>query len=183
MDGVNALYRLYPTADGWVFLAAPQPSEWEPLCRALRAATGGACDLAGDGRFGDAEQRRRGDKDLADLLAATLATRPATEWEATLIANDVACVEISQQSPSEFTIVNPAMTDNGFVTRVEHPVFGPHIRHGPMVTLSRTPGHGGPGSMPGQHTRKVLAELGYTDDEMTALRADKIINWPGADPS
>jgi crotonobetainyl-CoA:carnitine CoA-transferase CaiB-like acyl-CoA transferase len=27
-NGVNALYRLYPASDGWVFLAAPLESDW-----------------------------------------------------------------------------------------------------------------------------------------------------------
>jgi len=177
-NGVNALYRLYPASEGWVFLAAPLVSEWVGLCDALRQATGGRCDLAADARFADADARRRHDADLADAIGRVLATRSAGDWEKRLGAQDVACPEVSQLSLSEFTIRSPAMTANGFVEDVDHPLFGRHLRHGPMVTLSRTPGRGGPGSLPGQHTRQVLGELGYSETEMAALRAMGVIGWP-----
>ena len=35
MRGPNARYRIYDAADGWVFLAAPQPGEWDDLADAL----------------------------------------------------------------------------------------------------------------------------------------------------
>ncbi len=55
--GLSALYRLYDTADGWVFLAAPQEREWEPLCRALAPDA----DLAADTRFRTPAARRTND--------------------------------------------------------------------------------------------------------------------------
>ena len=30
--GLHALYRLYPTADGWCFLAAPEDRDWSARC-------------------------------------------------------------------------------------------------------------------------------------------------------
>ena len=47
--GYSARYRLYEAADEWVYLAAPRPGDWDPLCEALAAEV----DLAGDARFGD----------------------------------------------------------------------------------------------------------------------------------
>ncbi len=38
LHGLSARYRLYETADGWVFLAAPAPSEWDALATALGVA-------------------------------------------------------------------------------------------------------------------------------------------------
>ena len=178
VDGVHALYRLYPTAAGWIFLAAPLPSEWDDLCRALQESTGDTSLLFDDLRFADAESRRANDMALAGVLTTVFATRAAAEWESILTRHDVAGVEVSQQSLSEFTISSPSVIENGFVADVEHPRFGPHRRHGPMVTLSRTPGAVGPGSLLGQHTRKVLAELGYSEADMTSLRAKGIVNWP-----
>jgi crotonobetainyl-CoA:carnitine CoA-transferase CaiB-like acyl-CoA transferase len=177
-DGVSALYRLYPASDGWIFLAAPQPSEWEALCAAVHEGTDGRCDLATDPRFAHAESRAANDDGLAALLRPVFATRAASEWEAILSAHDVAGVEISQVPLSEFTISSSSATANGFVAAVEHPLFGPHLRHGPIATLSRTPGRAGPGSLPGQHTRRVLTELGYTPAELAALRERGVIAWP-----
>jgi crotonobetainyl-CoA:carnitine CoA-transferase CaiB-like acyl-CoA transferase len=178
VDGVHALYRLYPTGAGWIFLAAPLPSEWDDLCRALQESTGDSSLLFDDHRFASTASRRAHDQELAGVLTKVFATRGAAEWESILTRHDVAGVEVSRRSLSEFTISSPTVIENGFVAGVEHPRFGPHRRHGPMVTLSRTPGTVGAGSLVGQHTRKVLAELGYREADMASLRAKGIIDWP-----
>jgi hypothetical protein len=81
------------------------------------------------------------------------------EWEATLVSAGVTGVEVSNGAFSEFTISSATVRDNGFVASVTHPRFGPHLRHGPVVTLSATPGTPGPACLVSQHTSAVLAEL------------------------
>jgi crotonobetainyl-CoA:carnitine CoA-transferase CaiB-like acyl-CoA transferase len=143
----------------------------------MREATVDACDLWSDPRFATPDSRRENDRYLAVTLANAFAAQPASAWEETLAGVDIACPAISQTSLSEFTISSPAMTANGFVDNVVHPLFGPHLRHGPIVTLSRTPGVTGPGSLPGQHTRSVLAELGYSESQIQTLRDQGIVGW------
>ena len=130
----------------------------------------GAEVLGDDPRFATAETRATHGPELAAALTAVFASRPAAEWEARLVARDVACVEVSRGPFSEFTINDPTMIDNGFIADVEHPLFGRHRRHGPIVTISSTPGMAGPGCLVGQHTRPILGELGYTDAQMTDWR-------------
>jgi crotonobetainyl-CoA:carnitine CoA-transferase CaiB-like acyl-CoA transferase len=93
-----------------------------------------------------------------------------------LLAADVTCVEVSQGAFSEFTISSPTVRENGFVAEVTHPLFGTHLRHGPVVTLSATPGAPGPGCLVGQHTRAILAELGYGDAQIADLHARGIVH-------
>jgi len=166
-DGVNALYRLYPASEGWVFLAAPLPSGWE----AVRAALG----LGDDPRFATPADRVAHDGELANVIAAVFALRTAREWEAMLLADDVTCVEVSQGAFSEFTISSPTVRENGFVAEVTHPLFGAHLRHGPVVTLSATPGAPGPGCLVGQNTRAILAELGYREEQISDLHARGVV--------
>ena len=175
-NGTGPLYRLYPARDGWVFLAAPRPGEWDDLCTACRAVAG--VDLSADERFATPEGRAVQAEALATVLGDVFATRSAAEWESLLAPYDVACVEVSQVPLSEFTISSPVMTENGFVEPVHHALFGDHLRHGPIVTLSATPGVVGPGCLIGEHTRAVLGELGYSDDELADLRARGIVAWP-----
>jgi crotonobetainyl-CoA:carnitine CoA-transferase CaiB-like acyl-CoA transferase len=175
-NGTGPLYRLYPTAEGWVFLAASLPSEWSELVGALRDVAG--VDLGSDARFATLEARAANASALADALVDILAARPAREWEQVLLPHDVACVEVSQTSLSDFSIGSPTAVENGFTEEVTHPLFGTHRRHGPIVTLSETPGVVGPGCLVGQHTRKILGELGYSDDEMSALRDKGVVGWP-----
>jgi crotonobetainyl-CoA:carnitine CoA-transferase CaiB-like acyl-CoA transferase len=175
-NGTGPLYRLYPTADGWVFLAAPLPSHWDALAGALRDASG--TDLAADPRFATADDRRDNAVALAEALTAALAGRSAVAWEDLLVPLDVACVEVSQTSLSTFSISSPTVVENGFTDEVTHPMFGAHRRHGPIVTLSETPGVVGPGCLVGQHTRQILGELGYSDEDMSALRDKGVVAWP-----
>jgi len=65
------------------------------------------------------------------------------------------------------------------VAEYEHPHMG-HLRQfGQLIQFSETPGlvHGPP-PLVGEHTREILAWLGYTDDEIDTLGADNIVNWP-----
>jgi crotonobetainyl-CoA:carnitine CoA-transferase CaiB-like acyl-CoA transferase len=176
-NGTGPLYRLYPTQAGWVFLAAPRDADWDQLRHALTTVTG--TDVLGaDPRFTTAAGRATHGPELAAALAAVFSSRPAADWEARLVPHDVACVEVSQGPFSEFTINDPTMVDNGFVAEVEHPLFGRHRRHGPIVTMTSTPGKPGPGCLVGQHTRLILGELGYTNDQMAELRDRHIVAWP-----
>ena len=108
-NGVNALYRLYPTIDGWVFLAAPLESDWKPVASAL--------GIGGDPRFATSADRAANDAELEAVIGGVLASRPASEWEMTLAAADVTCVEVSQTPFSEFTISSATMQENGFVAK------------------------------------------------------------------
>ena len=51
--GYSARYRLYKSADEWIYLAAPYAKEWPALCAALRSEV----DLAADQRFTDETSR------------------------------------------------------------------------------------------------------------------------------
>ena len=172
--GTGALYRLYETADGWVFLACPQEDEWRGLCEVL-AEHGKSVSLADDPRFADRSSRTANDAALAELLAGVLTQRSAGEWEKLCTERDVACVEVAMTPSYQFTLKHPVMLENGFVDEVEHPTFGRHPRQGPLVRLSLTPGVSKPGVAIGQQTQAVLEELGYSREAIDELDAKGII--------
>jgi crotonobetainyl-CoA:carnitine CoA-transferase CaiB-like acyl-CoA transferase len=132
--------------------------------------------IGDDPRFSSSQDRIAHDSELAQAISAVLARRPASDWESTLSGQDVTCVEVSRGSFSEFTISSPTVRDNEFVAEVVHPLFGSHLRHGPMATFSATPGSPGPGCLVGQHTRAVLLELGYTDDQIADLQTNGVVH-------
>ena len=173
MFGLNARYRLYETADGWVFLAAPMPRDWEPLAAAL-APYG---DLAGDERFATEDDRTSNDSALADALGAIFRSRPAAEWEAELTARDVACVVAANGSPDGLIMDGDDALGRtmDIVVDLEHPVIGAYPRLTPLAKLSRSGGLTGAAPLLGQHTNAVLAEIGYSAEQIDDLRARGVI--------
>ncbi len=167
MFGLNARYRLYEAADGWVFLAAPMPRDWEPLAAAL-APHG---DFTRDERFATEDDRTRNDAALANVLTAIFRSRPATDWERELTAQDVACVVAEKGSPDGLIMDGDDALGRtmDIVVDLEHPVIGAYPRLTPLAKLSRSRGLTGGAPLLGQHTDAVLAEIGYSAEQIDGL--------------
>ncbi len=169
--GLSALYRLYQTADGWIFLAAPRGREWGALCRALAPAI----DLASDARFHSPAARHVNDAALADVLSTAFRARPTADLTARCLAQDVACAAVMPGPVAVQAMNHPLMRENEFLADVEHPTFGTHRRLAPLVRLSLTPGRARPACTLGQHTEAVLHELGYDSATIADLSRRSII--------
>lgn len=168
--GLHALYRLYPAADGWVFLAAPYDHEWAQLQTALAPYV----DLAGDARFSSGASRRAHDAELAEVLAGVFAARPKDEWESELSAQDVGCVAATED-PMEWHMQNDEFFEAGYSVETTSPVFDEHRRLAPITRFSRSLTKADGGCTIGQHTTAILREIGYDDTAIEKLRADSVI--------
>jgi crotonobetainyl-CoA:carnitine CoA-transferase CaiB-like acyl-CoA transferase len=169
--GLGPLYRLYETADGWVFLAAPREPEWQALASAMPAAA----DL-GEARFSSLAGRQDHASELAARLEAAFRERSATDWETDLTAAGVACVRVVD-GPSHDVLMAPGglAHELGMTTQVQHPLFGEHDRLTALVSFSRSATRAEPGVMIGQHTEAVLRELGLSDTELDDLTGRQVI--------
>ena len=167
--GLGALYRLYQASDGWVFLAAPKPNEWDQLVDAMRVHV----DLQ-QADFATPSDRRRNDVKLSETLGAAFVTRSGDDWEGDLVEAGIACVKVAA-SPPEANYLSAMGRDNGYVSDAEHPVFGLHPRLAPLVEFSRSMTVSRPGCVLGQHTESVLREIGYVSDEIELMSANGVI--------
>ncbi|MCL0043280.1 CoA transferase [Dehalococcoidia bacterium] len=168
--GIHALYRLYKTKVGWVFLACPFENEWVDLCNAL-----GKQDLLNDSRFKTSERRMKNDSELATILQEVFSSATATEWESMLTTVNVGCVEVEESGMYNFYGQDSHVAENGFVRTVSTDRLGEFWRYGPMVNLSRTPARVGVGPIRGQHTRSILSEIGYSDSDIDNLYTKKVV--------
>jgi crotonobetainyl-CoA:carnitine CoA-transferase CaiB-like acyl-CoA transferase len=158
--GLDARYRLYETQDGWVFLAAPAEDDWVALASVMELD----------------DSLRDDDTALAARLAERFATRPAAEWETTLTALDVACVEVAKGPVERVVMSAGGMGETlGIVTPATHPMVGDYPRLTPTVHLSRSEGRAGLAPLCGEQTDAVLTELGYDESRIAALREAGVI--------
>ena len=170
--GLHALYRLYPTHSGWVFLACPFEHEWRALCQTI-----GRPDLLDDPRYVIEESRAVHDSTLAGELARVFATKEPLEWEKLLTAADVACVRAEDRGMYYFYNEDAHVQENGFITEVETPRLGKFWRYSPLLKFSHTGSKAGPGIEKGQHTQAILHELGYSEDEIRDLKEQGVVDW------
>jgi crotonobetainyl-CoA:carnitine CoA-transferase CaiB-like acyl-CoA transferase len=168
--GMTALYRMYPAADGYVFLAAPLPHEWPALAKALSPYV----DLHADERFADAESRAAHDDELIAALTPVFATKTRLEWEHELSAQDVGCVEVVEAN-SELVLQTDPYFEAGYAVDAVSPIFEEHRRLAPLCRFSRSRSRADAGCTIGQHTDAILREIGLDDDRIAELRAKEIV--------
>ena len=169
--GLGALYRLYQAGAGWVFLACPSEREWQALCDALEKS-----DWTSDARFSSAAARAEHDEELAEAIGKVFATQPADQWEELLTNAGIACVR-ADGDVGNFLEEHPQAAANRMVVEVDSPRFGKYLRHGAIVSFSDAEGRFAHGSFQGEHTGRLMRELGYTDEQIADLRAHRIIHW------
>lgn len=157
----------YPTADGWLNLGAGGEAIWTRLCAALAAELPGLRD---DPRFAKDIDRATNRVALNETLAGVFRGRSTDDWIERLNAQGVPCGPILRVDE---VFADPQVVHGGMVATVPHPTRGELEVLAPTATLSRTPGRLERALGPkGWDTDDVLAELGYSTEEVAALRAE-----------
>ena len=101
-------------------------------------------------------------------------TKTMTKFEAMDILNkyDIPCGPIlSMKEIAE----EPSLRATGTVVEVDHPERGKYLTVGNPIKLSDSPTEVTRSPLLGEHTEEVLAQLGYSPEEIAALRAEKVI--------
>lgn len=173
--GLGATYRLYETSDGWLQVAVVTDAHWRALCDGL-----GMSELADDPRFADAAARDSNRLELEGILGERLRARTAITWSRTLEGVPTQ-VPIDTQG-GELALFDAENVRLGLVAEYQHPILGTMRQFGSLIDFSETPGEiHGPPPLVGQHTREILAWLGYDDVRSEELRAAGTVFWPDDD--
>jgi crotonobetainyl-CoA:carnitine CoA-transferase CaiB-like acyl-CoA transferase len=152
----------FPTRDGWVMVAAYSPPRWQKLCELV-----GRPELAADPRFCTNELRVRNRAALREVLEPVFRTRTTAEWLEVLAAADILCAPLLTYPE---LVDSPHVQQRQMVVELVHPLAGRARVAGVPIRLSRTPGCvRRPAPLPGEHTREVLGEAGYTESEISEL--------------
>jgi len=168
--GLSSLYRLYETEDGWTCLAAVTDDHWLRLCGAM-ALDG----LADDPRFVTAEARLEHDGELGPLFEAAFARRSAAEW-ARILDDARVPAETSSETFALDLFDDPDLIARGWVVTLDHPLVGALDMVGHTIGFSATPGRiERPPIVVGQHTREIMAELGYAPSAVDGFIAEGVV--------
>ena len=159
---------VFRTADGHINIAASGQNMFRRLCEAV-----GAPPLVDDPRFKTPPDRSKNRAALTVELEKPLVTRTSADWVATLNAAGVPCGPILNVKE---VFEDPQVRHLEMATTVKHPRLGELQVQNLPVTLSRTPGAvRTPTPEMGQHTDEVLGELGYSADDIAALRRNGVV--------
>jgi formyl-CoA transferase len=153
----------YPTADGYMNVAATGMGVWEKFAAAL-----GRDDLLNDEEFKLAKGRSDGRARLNAEISRTLETRTTAEWVDHLLAHGVPCGPIYNMDQ---VFADPQVKHIGASAKVTHPTLGELTLLNQSIGLSRTPASLKTSTpMKGEHTEEVLAELGFTAEKIATLK-------------
>jgi len=124
-------------------------------------------DIAADDRFKSRDGRRQHYEALEQTLAPTFKTRTREQWLRILEAHDVPAVPLYDVAE---VLDDPQVKHLGLIEDVEHPVAGKlQFVGGPVCFDNLAKDKAAPPPLVGEHSEKILRELGHDDAAIEAL--------------
>ncbi len=164
---VNAMTNQYQCGDGrWIMLSARQ-SAWPTVANAI-----GRADLLADPRFVDAAGISKHSTELAGLLNTEFQTQPLAHWQKAL---DKARIPYGVIQTPEEAAADPQLRAAGIVVPIEGARDLEYTVNNPITLrgLARVPSRRAPEHA--EHNDEVLAQLGFSVDDIAQLREQKVI--------
>lgn len=157
----------FATADGYLVLAALTDAQYDALLTAL-----GLTALEQDPRFVDWPSRIAHGSTLHAVIQEVLSARTTGEWTTIL---DEAGVPFGPVLTVDQAVGRAQISHRGFLHTVQTPLGETRVagqgflmEHGARVAFEFAP-------TLGQHTDEILIGIGYSEDEVRALRDSRIV--------
>ncbi len=164
---LNAPYQAFRTADGWINIGAANQNNWERLLDIL-----GHQELRDDPRFLSNDARMANRAALEGELNRIFETRSTEDWLRVLEAGGFPAGPVLSIGEMH---EDPQALARDMIVDTAHPVAGQVKTLGLPVKFSATPGGvRRPAPLLGQHSREILAEVGYSAAEIESLIARRV---------
>ncbi|RPI42029.1 MAG: formyl-CoA transferase [Betaproteobacteria bacterium] len=174
VGGNNPPANIYPCAPGgpndyvYIYTSRANPTHWPKLLETI-----GRADLIGDPRYDTREARIEHEDEIDEIIAAW--TRKRDKYEAMRLVGAAGIPAGAVRDTAEL-LNDPDFENRAVIQTIQHPTNGPFkmlgwpVRHnGKQAALKPAP-------LLGQHSAEALQDwLGMSEEQIVALRADKII--------
>ena len=162
-------YRVYQTADGYLSIAALNRTLRERLCNVLNVVDEHTDKNSGEISDGIYEKQ----KALMRVIERRLQEHATQHWLAVLEAAGVPCGQVNYRSD---LYDDPQAQALDLIWTLHNSDLGPYQASGHPVRFTKTPVAPGAGApVLGEHTTKILTEIGLTPDEIDALSEKRIV--------
>ena len=161
-------YQAFEAADKPILIGIANDNLWRRFCQAV-----GRDDLAADPRFRTNPDRVKHRPETVGLVQEIVRTRDCDAWLALLTGLGVPCAPINTLAE---VLAHPHTAARGVVLDYDHPVLGPlKTIAQPIQFNGEARGIKSAPPMHGQHSRAILAELGYGAEEIDGMAEAGII--------
>jgi crotonobetainyl-CoA:carnitine CoA-transferase CaiB-like acyl-CoA transferase len=165
---MSAPYQAFPTADGWITLGAANQANWLRLIEVIEAP-----ELVDDPRFKENADRMDHLDELTEVLEPYFRRRTSADW---LSQFEQAGLPAGPIYNMKEVLENEQTRARNMLTEVPHQTLGTIKTLGAPVKFSGTPAEVRRGApVLGQHTREILAEIGFSLDEIEQMEAGRIV--------
>ena len=172
-EPIGAPVGMFKTKSGYMSVNARREEHFQRLAKLL-----GKDEWLADPRYADARARVKHRDELMAALRPIFETKTSDEWVELLSSIDILKAKVNTY---EDLFADPQAQAIDAVRWVEDDTLG----RVPMGTLcgQRPPATGDPlthAPHVGEHTREILAEMGYGADEIERLEGSRIVGCHGA---
>ena len=165
---MSAPYQAFGCADGFITIGAANDRMFCRLCEVL-----GHPEWADAPEFRTDGLRIRHREDLAGRIESITRTEPCGHWLGLFDAQGIPCGPINDYGQ---VFQDPQVIAREMVVDIEHPTLGSMKALGSPIKMSATP----PdvrrrAPLLGEHTREVLVEAGFSEDEIASMIGDGVV--------
>lgn len=159
---------IYETADGFISVAVMQDKHWRGLAQALDRP--GLLEIE---KFKTPELRELNKDERISMTQEVLKQFSSQDLLKRLEREDVPCAPVLTRSDMRR---HPQIVANGIVIETEHPHAGRlrQARHPAQFSRTATSVRRG-APLRGEHTREILAEGGFSPDEISVLEGSGVV--------
>jgi len=161
-------YQDFEASDGFINIAAGNDNLWKKFCKATDLN-----DIVDDPKFVTNPKRVENRDEVVAIVSKKIKTKTMQEWLDILNDAGVPCGPIYTVDQ---IFKDPQVLAREMLVEIDHPKCGKIQVTGSPIKLSETPAeittHP---PMLGEHNSSILQEFGFSEEDITKLKEDKVI--------